>query len=154
MLTRCPAFSKKTSLLVSAVIKEYRKWWLEQKLKCGDNLWQNSDRLFVTWDGQPMFTYTLTNWFPGFLKRYNLPKITPHGLRHTMSSLLGSQGMEVSAISKRLGHARISTTLDIYTHVFKKADAAASDLLEKALLNKEQTESKQALKPVFLFISW
>lgn len=128
---------------VMSLLKEYRKWWLEQKIKCGD-LWQNSDRLFVTWDGRPMFTYTLTNWFPEFLQRHNLPKITPHGLRHTMASLLGSQGMEVSAISKRLGHARISTTLDIYTHVFKKADTAASDLLEKTLLpNMEQNKEHQ-----------
>lgn len=128
---------------IMSILKEYRVWWLEQKLKCGD-LWKNSDRLFVTWDGQPMFTYTLTNWFPEFLKRHNLPKITPHGLRHTMASLLDSQGMETSKISKRLGHARISTTLDIYTHVFKKADTAAADLLENTLLKpKQQADKKQ-----------
>lgn len=128
---------------VMSLLKEYRKWWLEQQLKCGD-LWQKSDRLFTTWNGLPMFTYSLTNWFPEFLQRHNLPKITPHGLRHTMASLLDSQGMEISAISKRLGHARISTTSDIYTHVFKKADVAASNLLEKALLpKKEQEQLKQ-----------
>lgn len=128
---------------VTVFLKEYRKWWLEQQMKCGD-LWQKSDRLFVTWDGKPMFTYTLTNWFPEFLQRHNLPKITPHGLRHTMASLLDSLGMETSEISKRLGHARISTTLDIYTHVFKKADTKASDLLEKSLLKTpEQTKAKQ-----------
>lgn len=120
---------------VTAFLKEYRFWWLEQKLACGD-LWQNSDRLFVTWDGKPLFTYTLTNWFPEFLQRHNLPKITPHGLRHTMASLLDSQGVEVSTISKRLGHARISTTLDIYTHVFNKADIRSSEVLEKTLLPK------------------
>lgn len=74
---------------------------------------------------------------------HNLPKITPHGLRHTMASLLNSECMEVSAISKRLGHARISTTADIYTHVFKKADTAASDLLEKAFFNKYEPQKVQ-----------
>lgn len=126
---------------IMSILKEYRIWWLEQKIKCGD-LWKNSDRLFVTWDGQPMFIYTLTNWFPDFLKRHNLPKITPHGLRHTMASLLDAQGMETSKISKRLGHARISTTLDIYTHVFKKADTAAADLLERTLL-PDMSSTKQ-----------
>jgi len=124
--------------LVIAFLKEYRKWWLEQKVACCD-LWQKSDRLFVTWDGQPLFTYTLTNWFPAFLKRHNLPHITPHGLRHTSATLLAAQGLEVAAISKRLGHARTSTTMDIYVHALRSADTAASDLLEKALLNN-QTE--------------
>ncbi len=121
---------------VMSIIKEYRKWWIEQKLACGD-LWQNSDRLFVTWDGRPMFTYALTNWFPRFLQRHNLPKITPHGLRHSMTSILDEQGITVSAISKRLGHARISTTQNIYTHIFKKADTVASDALENALIKNE-----------------
>ncbi len=127
---------------IMSLLKEYRVWWLEQKIKCGD-LWNNSNRLFVTWDGKPMFTYTLTNWFPDFLKRHNLPKITPHGLRHTMASLLDSQGLEVSAISKRLGHARISTTLDIYTHVFKKSDTVASNILEKTLLDDMKQDGTQ-----------
>lgn len=126
---------------VTALLSEYRIWWLEQRLQCGDQ-WKNSDRLFVTWDGQPMFTYTLTNWFPEFLQRHNLPKITPHGLRHTSATLLAAQGLEVSAISKRLGHARTSTTMDIYVHALKKADTAASNLLEKALLNNKPPEAK------------
>ena len=129
--------------LVMSITKEYRKWWIEQKLACG-NLWQGSDRLFVTWNGEPMFTYTLTNWFPKFLKRHNLPKITPHGLRHSMTSILDEQGVTVSAISKRLGHARISTTQNIYTHIFKKTDTVASDALENALIKtKNHKDIKQ-----------
>ncbi len=128
---------------VMSLLKEYRKWWLEQKVKCGD-LWQKSERLFVTWDGKPMFTYTLTNWFPEFLKRHNLPKITPHGLRHTSATLLAAQGLEVAAISKRLGHARTSTTMDIYVHALRQADTVASDLLENALLKPpKQLQVKQ-----------
>lgn len=127
---------------VMVLLKEYHECWLEQQLACGD-LWHNSDRLFITWDGKPPFTYTLTNWFPEFLERHKLPKITPHGLRHTMASLLDAQGVETSAISKRLGHARISTTLDIYTHVFKKADTAASNILERTLLSNIKSKSLQ-----------
>ncbi len=128
---------------VISLLKEYRKWWLEQKVACCD-LWQGSDRLFVTWDGQPLFPYILTNWFPEFLKRHNLPKITPHGLRHTSATLLAAQGLEVAAISKRLGHARTSTTMDIYVHALRSADTAASDLLEKALLNNQpESQLKQ-----------
>lgn len=56
---------------VTSLLKEYRKWWLEQKVKCWD-LWQKEEkelkgdnyvdpeRLFVTWEGKPTFTYILT----------------------------------------------------------------------------------------------
>ena len=80
---------------IVSLLKEYRKHWLSMQLAAGD-LWQKSNKLFVTWDGRPMFTYTLTNWFPEFLKRHNLPKITPHGLRHTMASLLDDVKQEES----------------------------------------------------------
>ncbi len=118
---------------VMALLRDYRKHWLEQRLACGD-LWKGSERLFVTWDGDPMYPYTLTAWFRKFVKRHNLPPITPHGLRHSMASVLGYEGIDIGAISKRLGHAKISTTLNIYTHVFKKADVVASEALEKTLL--------------------
>lgn len=128
--------SRKITIPVPVIdlLKEYRKSWLSQKIKCGD-LWQNSERLFITWAGQPMTTYFLSNWFPKFLQRHNLPKITPHGLRHTSATLLAFQGLDMAAISKRLGHSRTSTTMDIYIHALKSADTAASNLLENSLLN-------------------
>jgi hypothetical protein len=38
---------------------------------------------------------------------------------------------------KRLGHARVSTTTDIYGHGFNKNDIIATEKLENALLNKK-----------------
>ena len=136
---------------VMLLLKDYRKWWLEQKVKCG-NEWQKElkveqgekyrdpERLFVTWNGMPMYTYTLTTWFPKFLDRHGLPKITPHGLRHTSATLLEASGLNIAAISKRLGHSKTSTTMDIYVHALKSADKEAANLLEKTLLDKEFIE--------------
>jgi integrase len=60
-----------------------------------------------------------------------LPKITLHELRHTASTLLVAQGMDIATISKRLGHSKISTTLNIYTHALPEKDKEASDMLER-----------------------
>lgn len=49
-------------------------------------------------------------------------KITAHGLRHTYASLIYEQGFDINTISKLLGHASVSTTLNIYTHVFKEIE--------------------------------
>lgn len=44
-------------------------------------------------------------------------EITPYALRHTHASYLISKQIPIEYISKRLGHANISITLDIYTHL-------------------------------------
>lgn len=80
---------RKLSLPQSVIelLKKYKAWYNEERLKAGDQ-WNETDRLFVTWDGKPMFTYTPSNWFGKFIERKMLPKITLHGLRHTNAALL------------------------------------------------------------------
>ena len=47
-------------------------------------------------------------------------KITPHTLRHTHTSLLAEQGVDIETISRRLGHEDSQITRKIYLHVTKK----------------------------------
>lgn len=46
-----------------------------------------------------------------------LPDISPHDLRHTYATLALRRGVPVEVVSKILGHARVSITLDVYRHV-------------------------------------
>ncbi len=46
-----------------------------------------------------------------------LPRISPHDLRHTAGTLMLRRGVPVEVVSKILGHARVSITLDVYRHV-------------------------------------
>jgi integrase len=54
---------------------------------------------------------------------HGLPRLTPHQLRHTHASLMLAAGVPVKVVSDRLGHAQISITLDIYTHLLPGAQA-------------------------------
>lgn len=65
-----------------------------------------------------------------------LPVITFHQLRHTSASILIAQGMEPTAVAKRLGHHDASVTLSIYAHSFEERDKAASNALESALVKR------------------
>lgn len=56
------------------------------------------------------------------LKDNNLPMFSFHTLRHTHGSYLLSQGVDIQYISKRLGHANVSITLKIYTHLLKEKE--------------------------------
>lgn len=125
-------------------LKKYRIWWLEQQVKCGDQWINGANHLFVKWNGQPAYTYELTEWFREFIARHNLPHITPHGLRHTCATLLSASGLPIASISKRLGHSRTSTTMDIYIKSFESIDNMAADLLEKSLLSSKPKRKKKA----------
>jgi integrase/recombinase XerD len=43
--------------------------------------------------------------------------VTPHMFRHTHATELIRQGWDAALVQKRLGHASIQTTLDIYSHL-------------------------------------
>jgi integrase len=47
------------------------------------------------------------------------PKLTAHDLRHSFASHLIRAGVDVYSVSRQLGHARASTTLDVYSHEFE-----------------------------------
>jgi integrase len=48
----------------------------------------------------------------------DLPRLTPHDLRHTAASLAISAGANVKAVQKMLGHASAAMTLDVYADLF------------------------------------
>lgn len=54
------------------------------------------------------------------------PPLRFHDLRHTFAShLIIDLGLDVAQVSRILGHARVTTTLDVYTHLFDDARHAA-----------------------------
>lgn len=46
-----------------------------------------------------------------------LPDLSPHDLRHTAATLMLRRKVPVEVVSRILGHARVSITLDVYRHV-------------------------------------
>jgi integrase len=51
-------------------------------------------------------------------------KLTLHSLRHGFASLLISQGLNVVFVSRQLGHANPNITLQVYAHLYARADHA------------------------------
>ena len=79
---------------------------------------------------------SVTTWLDRFSKRHGLPHINPHKFRHTMASLLIYNGTDVLTVSKRLGHAQVSTTTDIYSHAIKEADERAAESIADVVLRR------------------
>lgn len=119
------------------LLREYRKWYNEQRINNADR-WVKTNYLFVQEDGKPMNPDSLTDWLNKFSKKYDLPNVHPHKFRHTMASILYFNGVDSITISKRLGHAKVSTTTDIYSHIMKQADEAASDCIADVVLKPKK----------------
>ena len=147
-------------MLFRSLLREYKVWQNGEKAILGD-LW-NADctNIFTALDGRPMFPSTISKWFNNFIRRHNesimnddtitqedkdkyiLDNVNFHGLRHTSATILINQGVDVTTVSKRLGHARTSTTTDIYSHSLKKSDREASNKLENLFNKNPQCEIK------------
>lgn len=56
-----------------------------------------------------------------------------HELRHTQATLLLANGIPVKTVQERLGHAKASTTLDIYGHALPEQDRDAATLISNLL---------------------
>lgn len=120
------------SIHACILLKKYKRWQLEQKFSAGDR-WEESDRLFTSWNGKPIHPDTVTDWFSKFIKRSGLPYVTLHSLRHTNATLMIAEGTDVCTVSRRLGHANTATTLNIYAHALKSKDREAANTLDNVL---------------------
>ena len=118
------------------LLRQYRVWQNEERLRLGE-YYQYQGFVFTQENGRPMHPDSVTSWLSKFSKRHGLPHINPHAFRHTMASMLYFNGVDSVSISKRLGHAQVSTTADIYAHVMAEADQKNADILADIFLKKD-----------------
>ena len=118
------------------VLKEYKTWYDDRK-KILSDLWKNTDRLIISDEGNIIYPSTYAHWLRKILKRANITKkVTLHSLRHTNITLQLIAGVDLKTVSSRAGHARASTTTDIYSHFIRNSDCHASKILDDILNGK------------------
>jgi integrase len=87
-------------------------------------------------DGEPYTPNTVTQKFALAAKRVTgIPPVRFHDLRHSHATQLLLAGVHPKVCQERLGHASISTTLDLYSHVTATMQEDAADRLDAALGN-------------------
>lgn len=104
--------------------------------------------LFFDKNGKPRVAQHWEKYFQLAVEKYNsifrvqMPKITPHVCRHTFCSNMAKAGMNPKTLQYIMGHADVSVTLNVYSHV--KAEDAAEELEKLGLLRSEENQPEKA----------
>jgi integrase len=85
------------------------------------------DLIFANPDGTPLKPDSVPSSVSALCRRLKLPKgVSLHTLRHTHGSQLLAAGMEIIAVSERLGHSSPRVTQDVYSRALRgRYDEAA-----------------------------
>ena len=113
-----------------AVLMEYKEWYDQYKYDVGDR-WHETNRLFISEDGKVMYPGTISYWVHKICDQAGLPHRTVHSLRHTNITMQIAAGVPLVTVAGRAGHARTSTTTDIYSHFLKSSDRTAAEKIEE-----------------------
>lgn len=117
---------------VFPILRHHKAAQAAERLRLGDQ-WQDSNRLFVGWNGAPLHPNTPYHWLRRFCEETGQRFLGVHTFRHLNASLLIQGGVDLKTISSSLGHSQASTTLNIYAHTFSAAQARASQAVANAL---------------------
>lgn len=122
----------KLPLEVIALLTRYLDHQNAYAATLGDK-WQDTDRLFTSWDGSYIYTNAPERFYKAFCAKHGLRVVTLHSLRHLNASLLINAGLDVKTVQAALGHAHATTTMNIYAHQFQTAQARACEAVSNAL---------------------
>jgi integrase len=81
-----------------------------------------------------------TKQFTPLAAAAGLPHFRLHDLRHFMATETLSAGVPLATVSQRLNHARISTTVNVYTHAIPAWDRPAAEKLAAILAGDNTPE--------------
>ncbi|KAF1273119.1 MULTISPECIES: tyrosine-type recombinase/integrase [Bacillus] len=103
-------------------------------------LWQGTEKLLLFGGdlGKPQYPTSPNTYWQRFVQRHKIKPGRLHDMRHSHATMLINQigkvpGLNIKAISQRLGHANVQTTLNVYTHAGQESDTLVADAINKLL---------------------
>jgi len=123
------------------VLSEHRRHQLERRLALGP-AYEDNGLVFPDPLGHPLPPYRVSQRFATLVRASGLGPLRFHDLRHTSATLLLRAGVHPKVVSERLGHAGVSITLDIYSHVLPGLQEDAANLLDAYLVERPAEETR------------
>jgi integrase len=125
-------------------LRAYRAQQAQRRLLLGQR-WHSHDLVFDRGDGAVMREGVVAKSLDRVLAQHpELPRITMHGMRHTMATLALEGGVNPKIVQERLGHASIQMTLDRYSHVTLSMQANAAEIINSLLRGQSRPKRGQS----------
>jgi integrase len=129
------ANSNRSIALDGQLLEDLRRWKLRQAeylLSLG--IQQGAETPVITNEaGGRMDGNNLARWWRKFQEQHKFEGVRIHDLRHTHATMLVSSGLNIKAVSSRLGHASVGITLDLYAHAQREDDEKAAAIIGKIM---------------------
>lgn len=93
-------------------------------------VWEDLQLVFPGPDGRVRADGTMRSRLARAIADSGVSRLAMHGLRHTNATLLLQAGVPITVVSARLGHRKVSMTLDVYAHVLEDMQEAATEAVE------------------------
>src|SRR5713226_1814676 len=110
-----------------AALGAHRRRQNEFREQFGPDYRADIDLIFANPDGTPLRPNSVSSVVSLLFRRLGLPKgASLHTLRHSHSSHLLADGVDLATVSERLGHSSVRVTADIYSHALRGRDDDAA----------------------------
>ena len=133
--------SCRTLPLIPAVeeelLKQKEKQQLYRKLFKKNYSTEYLDFVCTDQEGKLIRPNFVTEHFDWLLRKYSLPRIRFHDLRHSCASLMVMNGVSMKQVQEWLGHSTFSTTADIYAHLDYKSKEGSAGVIAGLLETKK-----------------
>ena len=93
--------------------------------------------------GSPILPVGFTHAFKKIARRAGLEGYRLHDTRHAHATLMLRQGVHPKIVQERLGHAKVGTTLDIYSHITTGLQEAAALRFDEGLAGAKEPEPRE-----------
>lgn len=93
----------------------------------------NTDYYVLTNEGKPTEPRTYRMYYRALMQELDMPRLKFHGLRHSFATRCIESGCDYKTVSALLGHANISTTLNLYVHPNLDQKRRVIDQMTKSL---------------------
>lgn len=113
---------------LETILKDHKKWQKENQLRYGKAYKINQYVCTDSYGNNVNFNHI--RYLSIYCKKKLGFKFNFHMLRHTHATLLIANGADLKDVSRRLGHANLATTADIYAHVTKQMQNKTVSILE------------------------
>jgi integrase len=117
---------------ISVELRAHKARQAQERLLFGQ-AYQDHGLVFAEPDGRPIDPRTFTRRFDRLLQQAGLPHSNFHSARHAYATIALELGESAKVVQSNLGHAKIATTLDTYSHVSLDLQRQAAARMNEAL---------------------